>query len=127
MNEKHHQKLAAITAAQATLKTFLNSVQVPKSFDICSSAMSDGRAMLSAYCWDSDRDEVLNEAAEAFSPEGWTESAGSSKGTMNWSKKLGDVELRIINANVLPPVVERPVKPAEFPTLLKATSESGDQ
>lgn len=124
MNEKQNKHLAAIMAAHTTLATFLKSVRVPESFNVCACSMSNGDAVLSAYCWDSDRDEILNDAAEAFSPEGWIESEGANKGTMNWKKKLGDVELRIVNANVLPPVVERPVKPAEFPALLKSTSES---
>lgn len=74
---------------------------------------------LDIYCYETNRDAVLAEAAKVFGATDWQADMSSDHKSYHWNKTINGVKINIYNAKLLPPVPKSiAVSPNEFPLQL---------
>lgn len=65
-----------------------------------------------------DRDKALAFIGDALGRDGWTSEEDRHNRGFTWSKVVDGIQIKIIGAEVLPPVTASPVPPSKFPLQL---------
>jgi hypothetical protein len=115
---KNNQHIADSLNAQRTkLATFDSMLaKLPEGTNLSDFGVSDlSTPTLFSYV---EHDESrLVRAAEIFGTDGWT-AVPSGSSCYDWKKTVHGVVIDLRGAQVMPDLVERPVKPSEFPLQL---------